>query len=407
MDQNICSVSVLEWNFLPLVDFCFDFQHCVRTWIKIFTTQQISMKKLFLENWSCWKTRSQRIIYLVNFHRKNAKASFLCLLAKVVPGKVLFIDKKFLDQNFGEKISFWILFSVQRVIFWIKTSKRVRLRAIFYNSTTFESIILDVSDFEQTSFTTDPTSEWYWFVKKSDFDEYFACRKSFLELFITENSNFCCYLLSQKPSYGEKMDKNQFWRKTFENNQILKQVFTTRQTLNQEFQIMSGFQSTLNNSSFLESDFLQHVKFWNIFFTTHQILTRNFNNATGFYVKLVLENEILLDNLLSENLSKKVSIQANHKRLVSFWNRTFAACQFLNQTSYLLSISALTLSIASELEPRSLQPIRFRWKTFFRKLKLLENSLSKNHLFDQFSPCKPQSKFFCASLPNVFRKSPF
>ena len=121
---------------------------------------------------------------------------------------------------------------------------------------------------------------------------------------------------------------NSFWRKNFGTNQILKQVFTTRQTLNQDFQKMSDFQSTLNNSSFLESGILQHVKFWNISFTTRQILVRSFDNATDFYVILVLKNEIFLDNLLLKNLSKHVLIQANLKQLVSFWIRTFAACQF-------------------------------------------------------------------------------
>ena len=130
MDQNFYSVSVFETDFLHLVDFWFDFQHSVSTWIKIFTTHQFSMKKLFLENWSCRKSRSQRINYLVNFHRKNVKASCFVLFAKVVPEKVLFIDKKFFDQNFWKKISFWIIFA-QRVTFWIKNFKSVILRAIF------------------------------------------------------------------------------------------------------------------------------------------------------------------------------------------------------------------------------------------------------------------------------------
>ena len=120
---------------------------------------------------------------------------------------------------------------------------------------------------------------------------------------------------------------------------------TTRQTLNQEFQNMSDFQSTLNNSSFLESEFLQHVKFWNIFFTTRQILIRNFNNATDFYVKLVLKKEIFLDNLFSKDLSKHVRIQANIKQLVSFWIRILQCVKFriklLTPCRFLLWLSAL------------------------------------------------------------------
>ena len=165
-------------------------------------------------------------------------------------------------------------------------------------------------------------------IKKTDFDECFACRKPFLELLIRQNPNFCCYLLSQKPWYGEKMDKKQF--------------------LNEKFWNESDFETSFYNASDFESRISKHVRFsvnfkqlvifgigiftacqiLNIFFTTRQILIRNFNNATDFYVKLVLKNEILLDNFFSKNLSKYVSIQANLKQLVSFWIRTFAACQF-------------------------------------------------------------------------------
>ena len=127
----------------------------------------------------------------------------------------------------------------------------------------------------------------------------------------------------------KKKEKKQFLNQDFlKRNRFWNRFSTTRQTLNQEFQNTSDFQSTLNKSSFLESEFLQHVKFWNIFFTTRQILIRNFRSATDFHRKLVLKKEIFLDNLFSNNLSKHVKIQANLKQLVSFWIRTFAACQF-------------------------------------------------------------------------------
>ena len=142
----------------------------------------------------------------------------------------------------------------------------------------------------------------------------------------TPTSAVICFLKNHDKE--KKWIKSSFWMKNYKKNQILKQVFTTRQTLNQEFQNMSDFQSTLKNSSFLESEFLQHVTFWNIFFTTRQILIRNFNNATGFYVKLVLEKEIFLDNLFSRNLSKLVRIQANLTQLVSFWIRNMQRVSF-------------------------------------------------------------------------------
>ena len=164
---------------------------------------------------------------------------------------------------------------------------------------------------------------------KKKFDEWFACRKSLFEHSMPQKRHFFSYVISQKPWYREKKEKKQFLNQDFQKrNRFWNRFSTTRQTLNQEFQNTSDFQSTLNNSSFLESEFFQHVKFWNIFFTRRQILIKNFNNATDFYVKLVLKKEIFLDNLFSNNLPKHVRIQADLKQLVSFWIRTFAACQF-------------------------------------------------------------------------------
>ena len=162
--------------------------------------------------------------------------------------------------------------------------------------------------------------------------------------------------------------RNRFWNR----------FSTTRQTLNQEFKNMSDFLSTLNNSSFLESEFLQHVKFWNIFFTTRQILIRNFRSATDFYVKPVLKKEIFLDNLFSNILSKPVRIQANLKKLVSFWIRILQRIKFriklLTPCRFLLWLSALHQNLSQDFYNAS----DFDEKTVFRNLKLLEKSISKN-----------------------------
>ena len=163
MDQNFYSVSVFESDFLHLVDFWFDFQHSVSTWIKIFTTHQVSMKKLFLENWSCRKSRSQSINYLVNFYRKNVKATCFVLFAKVVPEKVLFIDKKIFDQNFWKK-SVFESFSQNASHFESRISKASYLEPFFYSSTMFESKILERVRFRKESFTTRQISEWKCFV---------------------------------------------------------------------------------------------------------------------------------------------------------------------------------------------------------------------------------------------------
>ena len=132
---------------------------------------------------------------------------------------------------------------------------------------------------------------------RRDFDECFPCRKSLSTLLSRKNANLFSYAISQKPWYREKKEKKQFLNQVFQiRNRFWNRFLTTRQTLNQEFQNMSDFQSTLNNSSFLESEFLQHVKFWNIFLTTRQILIRNFNNAKDLYVKLVLKKEFSWTN---------------------------------------------------------------------------------------------------------------
>ena len=151
----------------------------------------------------------------------------------------------------------------------------------------------------------------------------------FSTLLSRKNANLFSYAISQKTWYREKKEKKTVFESRLSNkkNRFWNRFSTTRQTLNQEFQNMSDFQSTLNNSSFLESEFLHHVKFWNTFFTTRQTLFKNFNNATDFYVKLVLKKEIFLDNLFSNGLSKPVRIQANLKQLVSLCIRTFAARQ--------------------------------------------------------------------------------
>ena len=177
----------------------------------------------------------------------------------------------------------------------------------------------------------------------------------------------------------EKKGKKQFLNQDFQKrNRFWNRFSTTRQTLNQEIQNMSDFLSTLNNSSFLESEFLQHVKFWNIFFTTRQILIRIFRNATDFYVKLVLKNEIFLDNLFSNILSKLVRTQANLKQLVSFWIRILQRVSFriklLTPCRFLLWLSALRQNLSQDFYNAS----HFVEKTVSRNLNLLEKSISKN-----------------------------
>ena len=98
----------------------------------------------------------------------------------------------------------------------------------------------------------------------------------------------------------EKRKKNSFPIKIFEKNQILKPVFNNETDSIQVFQNGTIFWWTLHNSSFFVSETLQRVRFWNILFTTHQVLNWNFNRVTDFRVKLVPKHQAFLDSLLSK-----------------------------------------------------------------------------------------------------------
>ena len=84
-------------------------------------TKWKSVVKLALKECFIWS------VYTI----KTSKLAFFCIHGKVVPGKVvLFLYKIFLDKNFS-KYSVFESFVVQRLIFWIKNFKCVRLRAVF------------------------------------------------------------------------------------------------------------------------------------------------------------------------------------------------------------------------------------------------------------------------------------
>ena len=114
-----------------LVKVWIEYPHSVKTWIKGFTTQQILMKKLFLENQNLLENSLSKSHLSGQFTpKKTSKLAFLCILGKVVPEKVVFLSLlKKLKQNFG-KYSVFESFVVQRVIVWIENFKGGRLRAV-------------------------------------------------------------------------------------------------------------------------------------------------------------------------------------------------------------------------------------------------------------------------------------
>ena len=167
--------------------------------------------------------------------------------------------------------------------------------------------------------------------------------------------------------------KEEFWKESdFETSFYNASDFESRFSKNVRFSV------NLKQIVLLESEFLQHVKFWNIFFTTRQILVRIFNNATDFYVILVLKIEIFLDNSLLKNLSNYVLIQANLKQLVSFWIRILQRVSFriklLSSYRFLLWLSALRQNLSQDVYNASVSDEKnvVRKSSFYGKLALKE-----------------------------------
>ena len=113
------------------------------------------------------------------FTEKTSKLAVLCFFAKVVPEKVLFIDKKFFDQNFWKK-SIFESFFVQRAIFWIKNFKSVILRAIFLQLDNVRIENFRTCQISKRKFYNASDFGVEMFCIETRFGESVALRKSFL-----------------------------------------------------------------------------------------------------------------------------------------------------------------------------------------------------------------------------------
>ena len=154
----------------------------------------------------------------------------------------------------------------------MKKFKRVRLRAIFYPSTIVESKNLERVRFRKKKSYDKSHFEMNLICTKTDFYEWFAWRKSLFDPFTPQNAKLFKYAFSQKPWYGEKMEKEQFlnqdfwkesdfgtgfqqrvrfWIKSFKIRQIFRQLYTTRHFLNRNFFLVTDF----------ETSFSPHVRF--------------------------------------------------------------------------------------------------------------------------------------------------
>ena len=252
-------------NSLFFVDFRIEFPPSVSIWIEIILTYQISKKKLFLERQSCCKNFISKILYLVNFHRKNVKVSFfLCIFATVVLEKCFLLIKNFWIKIFFKK-SVLNHFLYNASYSESRHSNASDLEPFFYPSTIVESKNLERVRFRKKKSYDESHFEMNLICTKTNFYEWFAWRKLLFDPFTPQNAKFFRYAFSQKPWYGEKMEKEQF--------------------LNQDFWKESDF----------ETGFQQRVRFWIKSFKIRHIFWRDFHNSPDFKSKYLLRVEYWIE----------------------------------------------------------------------------------------------------------------
>ena len=166
----------------------------------------------------------------------------LSILGKVVPEKVLFLNKKAFWIKIFKFDQFLNHFLYHASYFESRSSNASDLEPFFHNSTKFESkklerVTLRKKVLQRIRFWSeiDLNKNRLWWL--------FSFQKVIFWIFLAhENANFCSYAFSQKIPFGEKN-----WRKNSFPPRLLKRIrfwnnfLTTVQTLNQENQNTSEF----------------------------------------------------------------------------------------------------------------------------------------------------------------------
>ena len=231
-------------------------------------------KNCFEKIKTCWKTRSQRTIYLANLHQKTSKLAFFVQSQKSCSGKSYFFpSKKVLWIKTFENNQFLNRLLYNASHFDSRNSSASELDPFCHNSTDFESKVLERLSFRKKVSQRNRFWNEIDLKKKTDFDESFSLRKFFLDRFTPKNANFCSYAFYQKPTIvlrkGKKnsfpikiFEKIRFWNqfsttseiriKFFKIEQFFGELYTTRLFLYQKFYSASDF----------ETSYLPHIRFW-------------------------------------------------------------------------------------------------------------------------------------------------
>ena len=172
----------------------------------------------------CWKTRSQRRIYLVNIHHKNVQFGFFCAFSEKLFRKKLFffpLNNFFWIKTF-ENIQFLNHLLYKASKFESRNSNASELEPFLHNSTIFESKFLERVRFRKKKFYNASGFEVKLICKKNSFWWKFCFQKiTFRSFYPKERPLLQLCVFSKTNNSFKKRKKNSFPIKNFEKNQIL------------------------------------------------------------------------------------------------------------------------------------------------------------------------------------------
>ena len=282
-----------------------------------------------------------------------------------------------------------------------RVSNASDLEPFFHNSTNFESKILErVICRRKKCFAPHEVLKWNWFVQNRHWWMFCFQKVTFLDLISPwkrQLLQLCVF--SKTINWWKEWKKSQFPFKTFEKNQILKQDFNN----------VSDFEWRISKYVRLLFNSTQLLTFWTGVFTVCRIVKHLFYHTSDFEQKFQQHNRFsreirfeksnslgqfplknfiifwsiyilkmskiafshFLGKLVSELVSvalflpKKTSFESKILKRVRFWIIFFTTQQTLKQKIYFVLKFELNFLIASELESRFLQRIRFCSKNCF------------------------------------------
>ena len=235
------------------------------------------------------------------YTKKTSKLAFCAFLGKLFRKKVVFFFiKVFFVSNFLKIFSFWINCCKTRHILNQEFRMRQTWSRFLTTRQSSNRNILERFRFRKKVLQRPRFWSEIVFLKK----------QILMKLLLSED--YFWIVLPQKKFTAMRFQKtNNSWRENWKKKVFLagllqkirswKKFSTMRQIRIKTFK-RSKFLVNFTQPVIFVSETSQRVRFWNIFFTTHQVLNGNFNNATDFHVRLVSNHQAFLDILLSKNL---------------------------------------------------------------------------------------------------------